>query len=121
MAVGLHAVVKANLGASDAPLVIGCGPVGLAVIAALKLRGVGPIVAADFSPMRRKLAETLGADHLIDPRAGSAYAELARVAAGPQRGDLRVRRRARACCRRSCAARRSARAWWSPACAWRTT
>ena len=82
MAVGLHAVVKANLGAGDAPLVVGCGPVGLAVIAALKLRGVGPIIAADFSPMRRKLAERLGADHLIDPRAGSAYAELARVAAG---------------------------------------
>ncbi len=82
MAVGLHAVVKAQLASSDAPLVIGCGPVGLAVIAALKLRGVGPIVAADFSPMRRGLAEKLGADHLIDPRNGSGYAELARVAPG---------------------------------------
>lgn len=82
MAVGLHAVVKANLTASDAPLVVGCGPVGLAVIAALKLRGIGPIIAADFSPMRRKLAERLGADQLIDPRAGSAYAELAKAAAG---------------------------------------
>ena len=82
MAVGVHAVGVAALGPHDVPLVIGCGPVGLAVIAALKLRGVGPIVAADFSPMRRKLAEGLGADHLIDPRAGSAYAELARVAAG---------------------------------------
>jgi threonine dehydrogenase-like Zn-dependent dehydrogenase len=82
MAVGLHAVVKAQLAASDAPLVVGCGPVGLAVIAALKLRGVGPIVAADFSPMRRALAEKLGADHLIDPRDGSGYAELTRVAPG---------------------------------------
>ncbi len=82
MAVGLHAVVKAQLGKSDAPLVVGCGPVGLAVIAALKLRGIGPIVAADFSPMRRSLAEKLGADHLIDPRAGSGYEELARVAPG---------------------------------------
>ncbi len=82
MAVGLHAVVKAQLAKSDAPLVVGCGPVGLAVIAALKLRGVGPIVAADFSPMRRALAEKLGADHLIDPRDGSGYAELARVAPG---------------------------------------
>ncbi len=82
MAVGLHAVVKAQLLPSDAPLVIGCGPVGLAVIAALKLRGVDPIVAADYSPMRRALAETLGADHLIDPREGSGFAELARVAPG---------------------------------------
>jgi threonine dehydrogenase-like Zn-dependent dehydrogenase len=82
MAVGLHAVIKAQLSASDAPLVLGCGPVGLAVIAALKLRGVGPIVAADFSPMRRALAEKMGADHLIDPRAGSGFAELAKVAPG---------------------------------------
>lgn len=82
MAVGLHAVIKAQLSSSDAPLVVGCGPVGLSVIAALKLRGVGPIVAADFSPMRRALAEKMGADHLIDPREGSGYAELARVAAG---------------------------------------
>ena len=82
MAVGLHAVMKAQLAKSDAPLVVGCGPVGLAVIGALKLRGAGPIVAADYSPMRRALAEKLGADHLIDPREGSGYAELARVAPG---------------------------------------
>jgi len=83
MAVGLHAVVKGQLAKGDAPLVVGCGPVGLAVISALKLRGVGPIVAADFSPMRRALAEKMGADHLVDPGAGvSAYAELARIAPG---------------------------------------
>ena len=46
MAVGVHAVAKARLEPDDAPLVIGCGPVGLAVIAALRLRGVRPIVAA---------------------------------------------------------------------------
>lgn len=82
MAVGLHAVVKGQLGASDAPLVIGCGPVGLAVIAALRLRGIGPIVAADLSPMRRKLAETHGAHPVLDPRERSPYEELARVAPG---------------------------------------
>ena len=36
MAVGYHAVEKARMDKRDAPLVIGCGPVGLAVIAALK-------------------------------------------------------------------------------------
>jgi threonine dehydrogenase-like Zn-dependent dehydrogenase len=73
MAVGIHAVEKANLSSDDLPLVIGCGPVGLAVIAGLKLKGVGPILAADFSPMRRKLAETLGADVVIDPGETSPY------------------------------------------------
>jgi threonine dehydrogenase-like Zn-dependent dehydrogenase len=67
MAVGLHAVNKARLGPGEAPLVIGCGPVGLAVIAALRLAGVRPVVAADFSVRRRELAVTLGADEVVDP------------------------------------------------------
>jgi threonine dehydrogenase-like Zn-dependent dehydrogenase len=48
MAVGQHAVEMARLGADDIPLVIGCGPIGLAVIASLRARGVRPIVAADY-------------------------------------------------------------------------
>ena len=67
MAVGVHAVAKARLEPSDAALVVGCGPVGLAVIAALKLKGVEPIVAADFSPMRRALAQRMGAHVVLDP------------------------------------------------------
>jgi threonine dehydrogenase-like Zn-dependent dehydrogenase len=61
MAVGVHAVQMARLTPQDAPLVIGCGPVGLAVIAALRLAKTEPIVAADFSARRRELATTLGA------------------------------------------------------------
>jgi threonine dehydrogenase-like Zn-dependent dehydrogenase len=67
MAVGVHAVAKARLEPGDAPLVIGCGPVGLAVVAALRLRGAEPIVAADFSPARRALAERMGAHLVVDP------------------------------------------------------
>jgi len=67
MAVGLHAVAKARLEPDDAPLVIGCGPVGLAVIAGLRLTGARPIVAADFSARRRDLAVELGADVVVDP------------------------------------------------------
>ena len=74
MAVGVHAVAKARLEPDDVPLVIGCGPVGLAVIAALRLRGVRPIVAADFSRRRRELAVALGADVVIDPAQGGPWA-----------------------------------------------
>jgi len=68
MAVGVHAVNKARLVPGDTALVVGCGPVGLAVIAALRVRGVHPIVAADFSPRRRELAVLLGADVVVDPK-----------------------------------------------------
>jgi threonine dehydrogenase-like Zn-dependent dehydrogenase len=73
MAVGLHAVNKGRLEPDDAPLVIGCGPVGLAVIAALRLKGVRPIVAADFSPRRRELALAMGADVVVDPAATTPW------------------------------------------------
>lgn len=83
MAVGWHAVEKAQISADDVPLVIGCGPVGLAVIAALKIRGVCPIVAADFSEKRRQLATALGADIVIDPGKESPYRRWEDVARHP--------------------------------------
>jgi threonine dehydrogenase-like Zn-dependent dehydrogenase len=82
MAVGLHAVEMAKIQKSDVPLVVGCGPVGLAVIAALKLKGIEPIVASDFSPMRRRLAATMGAHVVNDPAekpAIEAWQEVAKL------------------------------------------
>jgi len=76
LAVGVHAVEKAALRGDEAPLVVGCGPVGLAVIAALRLSGIRPIVAADFSPKRRELAQKLGADLVVDPATEQPYAKL---------------------------------------------
>jgi threonine dehydrogenase-like Zn-dependent dehydrogenase len=73
MAVGLHAVNKSGIKPGEGALVIGCGPVGIAVIAALKLRGIEPIVAADFSSTRRRLAATMGAHHVTDPSSVTAF------------------------------------------------
>ena len=81
LAVGIHAVEKAAIRGNEVPLVIGCGPVGLAVIAALKLRGLHPIVAADYSPARRALAARLGADVVVDPAQSGPYATWAEHAA----------------------------------------
>ncbi|WGR91147.1 zinc-binding dehydrogenase [Bradyrhizobium sp. ISRA443] len=77
LAVGVHAVAKADIRGGEVPLVIGCGPVGLAVIAALKIKGLGPIVAADYSPARRRLAEKMGADVVVDPAKTQPYASWA--------------------------------------------
>ncbi len=68
LAVGMHAVAKSGAAPSDGAVVVGCGPVGLAVIAGLRLAGVEMIVAADLSPMRRELALTMGATEAVDPR-----------------------------------------------------
>jgi threonine dehydrogenase-like Zn-dependent dehydrogenase len=79
LSVGEHAVNMAGLRPDDVCLVIGTGPVGLAVIAALKVRGHGPVIAADFSPTRRRLAELMGADEVIDPAAESPYGRWAEL------------------------------------------
>jgi threonine dehydrogenase-like Zn-dependent dehydrogenase len=73
LAVGEHAVGLSGLQPGQPSLVVGCGPVGLAVIAALKGRGLGPVLAADFSPTRRRLAEVFGADEVIDPATESPH------------------------------------------------
>ncbi len=68
MAVGLHTVARAGLQDGDAAVVIGCGPIGLAIIAWLRARGVETIVAGDFSEQRRALATEMGAHVVVDPR-----------------------------------------------------
>ena len=73
MAVGLHAVNKSGIQPGETALVVGCGPIGIAVIAALRTRGVESIVAADFSPKRRELASTMGAHQTLDPAQGSPF------------------------------------------------
>lgn len=73
MAVGLHAVNKSGIATDETALVIGCGPIGIAIIAALRVRGVESIVAADFSPTRRELAVKMGAHRTVDPAQGSSF------------------------------------------------
>jgi len=86
MAVGLHAVNKSGIVRGEAAVVHGCGPVGLAVIAALKLKGIETIIAADFSPTRRALAAQQGATEVVDPRVEHPVDAWARVTGGSLTG-----------------------------------
>jgi threonine dehydrogenase-like Zn-dependent dehydrogenase len=79
LAVGVHAVARSRITVGEAAVVLGLGPVGLAVVAELKMRGIGPIVAADYSPARRALGAHLGADEVVDPRDEPAVAAWRRV------------------------------------------
>jgi len=74
MAVAWHAVRRGEVGNKDVAIVIGCGPVGLGVICVLKAQGVKTIVASDFSPGRRALAQKCGADVVVDPATDSPFA-----------------------------------------------
>ncbi|MDE0364649.1 MAG: zinc-binding dehydrogenase [Gammaproteobacteria bacterium] len=73
MAVGCHAVNMARLTGGEAVVVIGAGPVGLAVTANLKARGAGPVAVSELSARRRELAIEMGAHLVVDPRRESPY------------------------------------------------
>ncbi|HEY5071290.1 MAG TPA: zinc-binding dehydrogenase [Caulobacteraceae bacterium] len=79
LAVGERAVAKAEPQGDHVFMVVGCGPVGLAVIASLKARGLGPVVASDFSAERRAAAALMGADKLVDPSQISPHASWAEL------------------------------------------
>lgn len=79
LAVGLEHARRGRWQAGDIPLVVGCGAIGLGVIAGLRIAGAGPIVAADFHPGRRTLALAIGADIAVDPRETSPYAPMAEL------------------------------------------
>ncbi|GAA4820941.1 zinc-binding dehydrogenase [Nocardioides caeni] len=74
MAVGLHAVRRGQVKKGQIAVVIGCGPIGLAVISLLKASGVRTVIASDFSAGRRALAAQCGADVVVDPATDSPYA-----------------------------------------------
>ncbi|NYJ03284.1 threonine dehydrogenase-like Zn-dependent dehydrogenase [Nocardioides thalensis] len=76
MAVALHAVRKGQVGAKDVAVVLGCGPIGLAVILMLKASGVRHVIASDFSAGRRALAEKCGADVVVDPAVESPWSSF---------------------------------------------
>jgi threonine dehydrogenase-like Zn-dependent dehydrogenase len=59
-------------------VVVGSGPVGLAVILLLKARGVRSVVASDYSPGRRALARACGADIVLDPDEGDPFTAVQR-------------------------------------------
>jgi threonine dehydrogenase-like Zn-dependent dehydrogenase len=76
LAVGWHAVKQSPLKPSSAVLILGGGPIGIAVILALRARGCGQIIVSELSASRQKFAKEFGADHILDPRKGDVVARV---------------------------------------------
>lgn len=82
LAVALHAVGLAGAGPDDVVLVSGAGAIGLGVTRLLRLAGVGTLVVAEPSPLRRERARELGADVVADPGAEDVT-QVLRTITGP--------------------------------------
>lgn len=82
LAVGLHAVNRSDIQNDEVALVVGCGPIGLAAITALKLRGVTNILAVDIQDEKLELAKEFGATRTVNPTKEDEVVVGAEVAAG---------------------------------------
>ncbi len=67
LAVGLHAVDKAQMPRGATVLVIGAGPVGLSVMLWAKFLGARHIIVSDKAQLRAKMAARFGATDAVDP------------------------------------------------------
>jgi (R,R)-butanediol dehydrogenase/meso-butanediol dehydrogenase/diacetyl reductase len=83
LSVGYHAVLKGGVRIGDRVLVIGAGPIGIAVTLFARLAGARAVVVSEYAPARREAAGKSGASGVIDPAAEDVAAAFARIAGGP--------------------------------------
>ena len=67
LAVAWHAVKISPFKKGDSVLVLGAGPIGLAVIQVLKARGAEKIIVSEMMPRRKEFAKDFGAHYVLDP------------------------------------------------------
>jgi Zn-dependent alcohol dehydrogenase len=79
---GIGAVNRARLRVGASVCVIGCGGVGLQVIAGARLAGAGTIVAVDTDEDKLELAARRGATHMVVARDGGVVAEVLSLSGG---------------------------------------
>ena len=63
----------------ESAAVIGCGGVGLQVVAALRLAGADPIVAVDRDAAKLELARSRGATHAVEAGSATTAARVAKI------------------------------------------
>jgi len=76
VAVAVHAVRRAPIPLGASVMVLGAGPVGLAVLQCARAAGAGVTVATDLSSARRAAAGRLGATAVVDPSADRPVAAM---------------------------------------------
>lgn len=74
--VAFHAMHRADLRIGERVLVLGAGPVGLAVVQCASASGAGSIVAVEPSALRAQRAKDLGATHVVDPASADSLKAL---------------------------------------------
>ncbi|KAL6239697.1 hypothetical protein BDW75DRAFT_236301 [Aspergillus navahoensis] len=76
LTVAWYAVARSPHETARNALVVGGGPIGLAVVQIPRARGVQTVIVAEVSAQRREYALTLGATHVFNPLADDVVARV---------------------------------------------
>ena len=76
LACALHAVERGNIHLGDVVVQVGCGTLGLSMIAAERLKNPGLLIALDLVDSRLDLAKRFGADIIMNPDKVDAVGEV---------------------------------------------
>lgn len=82
LAVAWHAVNRSPFKKEDSVLILGGGPIGLAVVQTLVARGAEKIIVSEVAPRRREFAKQFGAHHVIDPVKDDLVAKVLEICGG---------------------------------------
>ena len=82
LACAIHAVQRGEIELGDAVVVSGCGPLGLGMIAAARLKNPGCLIALDLQASRLQVARKCGADLVLNPAQVDVVAEVRKLTSG---------------------------------------
>jgi threonine dehydrogenase-like Zn-dependent dehydrogenase len=78
----LHGLDLVEIRPGDRAAIIGAGWIGLLMLQCVRLRGAAQVIVAEPVAFKRERAAALGADRVVDPRAGSVADAVAATAPG---------------------------------------
>jgi len=76
LACGIHAVERGNIALGDVAVIAGAGPLGLAMVAAARLKNPAVLVSVDMVDERLEVAAACGADVTFNPAKVDAVEEV---------------------------------------------
>jgi threonine dehydrogenase-like Zn-dependent dehydrogenase len=78
----IHAVQRARIELDDVVVIAGCGPLGLGMVAAARLKNPACLVALDLKDYRLDVARKAGADLVFNPDTTDVVAEIRKITDG---------------------------------------
>ncbi len=82
LACAIHAVQRGNIEFGDTVVISGCGPLGLGMVAAARLKSPGCLIALDLQSNRLEIARKAGADLVFNPRETDVISEIKKLTGG---------------------------------------